>query len=78
MFKKIIICLLSVCDLYFAYGFISYLIQGIISPKIVGEKITYFMGMYILSIVYFIVFVIVLTIILVLVFKKNCSKQHID
>ncbi len=65
VFKKVIYGILCAVDLYFTYSWIGYLVLGIKHPTIYGETNTNFMGMYIMSITFFVLFLVLSTILLV-------------
>lgn len=73
--KRVFFVLLSLIDLYFLYAIIGYLILALKTPKIYGETITYFTGMYIMSISFLILF-ISLTTILALMFRKYKRRKN--
>lgn len=74
-FKIILVSLLSVVDLYFLYSTIGYLILGIQTPKILGDRQTTFMGMYMMSITFGVLFVLLTITIIILCIKFFKSKQ---
>lgn len=65
VFRKILYIVLCVVDVYFTYSWIGYLVLGIKHPTIYGETNTNFMGMYIMSITFFVLFALLSTLLLV-------------
>lgn len=86
VFRKILYALLCVANVYFAYSWIGYLVLGIKHPTIYGETNTNFMGMYIMSITFFVLFAVLSTILLIWGIKyiksrkigKNSSNDLLD
>ena len=75
VYKKIILAVLCVVDLYLLYSTIGYLIIGIQTPKILGGEPTTFMGMYMMSITFFVLFAILTTIIVFLWIRFVKNKK---
>lgn len=67
IFKIISLSVLGIIDLYSLYATIGYLILGINTPKIIGEPSASFMGMYIMSITFFVVFLLSSVMIILLI-----------
>lgn len=65
MFKKIAFGVLSLVDIYLLYSWIGYLVLGTKHPIIYGDINTNFMGMYIMSITFFILFALLTTLLIV-------------
>lgn len=65
IFRKTLFAVLCVVDIYLTYSWIGYLVLGINHPTIYGTTNTNFMGMYIMSITFFVLFAILTTILLV-------------
>lgn len=68
-FRIVMLVCLSVLDAYCLYATIGYLIIGIQTPKIIGNTSTIFMGMYIMSILYF-CFALIATILIIVIARK--------
>ena len=75
VFKIVLLSVLSVIDAYLLYSTIGYLVLGINTPPIIGEKNTVFMGMYIMSITFFVLFALLTTIIIILAIKFYKKKR---
>ena len=58
VYKKIILIVLCIIDVYLLYSTIGYLVLGIQTPKILGGVPTTFMGMYMMSITFFCIFIL--------------------
>ena len=73
VYKKIILGILLLIDVYCLYATIGYLILGIQTPKILGGVGTTFMGMYIMSITFGVLMLIttLLIVFLWIRFKKK-------
>ena len=72
--KKIILSILLIIDAYLLYSTIGYLVIGIQTPKILGGVPTTFMGMYMMSMTFFLLLAVMTTIIVFLwirFLKKN-------
>lgn len=65
IFKKILFGVLSLVDIYLLYSWIGYLVLGTQHPVIYGESNTNFMGMYIMSITFFILFAVLTTLLII-------------
>lgn len=74
IFRKILFSILCVVDVYLAYSWIGYLVWGTGHPTIYGEVNTNFMGMYIMSITFFVLFTI-LTVVLLIWGIKYLKKR---
>ena len=74
IFRKILFSILCVVDVYLAYSWTGYLFLGIKHPTIYGEVNTNFMGMYIMSITFFVLFAI-LTVVLLIWGIKYLKKR---
>lgn len=75
VFRIVLISLLSILDVYCIYATIGYLILGIQTPKIIGNITTFFMGMYIMSITFFVIAIICSILIFVIARKLKKSKS---
>lgn len=74
IFRKILFSILCVVDVHLDYSWIGYLVLGAHHPTIYGEVNTNFMGMYIMSITFFVLFA-VLTVILLIWGIKYLKKR---
>ena len=74
VYKKIILAVLMLIDLYLLYSTIGYLVLGIQTPKILGGVPTTFMGMYIMSMTFFALFA-VMTIVIVFLWIRFAKKS---
>ena len=68
-FRIILLVILGLMDIYFAYSTIGYIWQGLEYPKLVGETTNYFCGMFIMGITFFVAFVVT-TIIYIVILRK--------
>ncbi len=76
MFKKILFIILCFADLYLAYATIGFTIMGATAPKLYGEPHAFFMGNYVLSIVFGIAFIVdTLVVILMAINMFNLKKK---
>ena len=75
--KIITIVILSLIDMYLAYGTIGYYILGTQAPKIVGVESTKFMGMYLMSFTYGSIFLVLTIVIVVLGIKFFKQKKKL-
>lgn len=73
LFRIICLVIFSAIDAYSIYATIGYLILGIQTPKIIGETTTTFMGMYMMSITFFVV--TILATILVIYFARKLKTK---
>ena len=69
IFRRIVFWLFAVVDLYAIYATIGYLVLGLKTPRILGGHPTIFMGMYLMSMTFFLV-ALVLTLILIPIIIK--------
>ena len=74
--KLIIIVTLLIINVYFIYSTIGYAYLGFTSPKIEGQKNAYFMGNYILAIV-FLLLTIINTSLIILLLKRKIKNRGI-
>lgn len=80
VFRKVLFGLLCAVDVYFTYSWIGYLVLGIKHPVIYGETNTNFMGMYIMSITFFVLFALLSGLLLVwgiLYIKESKKRKNI-
>ena len=68
-FRIILLIILGLMDIYFAYATIGYIFQSFDYPLLVGESTSIFFGVYIMAIIFFLAFIIT-TIIYILVLRK--------
>lgn len=68
-FRIILLIILGIMDIYFAYATIGYISQSFDYPLLVGESTSIFFGVYIMAIIFFLAFIIT-TIIYILVLRK--------
>lgn len=74
--KIVIVSILGLIDAYLLYSFIGYLVLGIRTPKIIGEPATTFMGMYIMSITFFVLFAVLSAVLIILCIKFFKKKKQ--
>lgn len=75
LFKKILFGIFCVVDLYFLYSTIGYLVLGIQTPNILGDRPTTFTGMYIMSLTFFLLTIVLTTILVVILVKYVKNKK---
>lgn len=75
VYKKIILAVLCILDAYLLYATIGYLILAVQTPKILGGEPTTFMGMYMMSITFFVLLAILSTIIVFLWIRFKKIKK---
>lgn len=73
-FRIILLIILGIVDIYFAYATIGYIFQSFDYPKIIGETTSVFCGVYILATTFFISFIIT-TIIYIIILKKVLKNE---
>jgi hypothetical protein len=73
-FRIILLIILGILDMYFAYATVGYIVKSFDYPKIVGEGNVIFCGLYIMSATFFVAFIIT-TIIYVSILKKLLKME---
>lgn len=74
IFRIIMLIILGLMDMYFAYATIGYIVQSFDYPKIVGDSTAIFCGVYIMAVSFFIAFIIT-TIIYVIILRKLLKME---
>lgn len=81
MLKKILCIVfmvaLIILDLYFLYLSIGYLVLGTKAPLLFNGEYAHFMGMYLMSVTYFVPFLILTTILIIILIKFIKKKKSL-
>lgn len=75
IFKMILFWILVVVDVYSIYATIGYLVLGLQTPRILGGHQTIFMGMYLMSMTFFLVSLILTLILIPIIIKFFGSRK---
>ena len=76
LFKKILFWIIVLIDVYCIYATIGYLFLGLNTPKILGGRQTIFMGMYLMSMTFFL-FALILTLIIIPIIIKFFKNRKL-
>ncbi len=74
--KKILFSLLCIADVYCIYATIGYLVLGLKTPRILGDKETVFVGMFLMSLGFAIVAILLTVLIIVTIIKHIKGKNQ--
>ena len=76
IFRRILFWILAAIDLYCIYATIGYLVLGLNTPKILGGKPTIFMGMYLMSMTFFLVSLVLSLILAHVIYKYFKARKN--